>query len=80
MERYLDLFARDAPELQYATTSLYAEMKKDNLWVKRSIAQFTSTIIMIYKNTLCVYSATLCCLFPELQDTWHCDNNNFLGC
>lgn len=31
MEKYLDLFATDAPELQYATTSVYAEMKRDNL-------------------------------------------------
>ena len=31
MDRYLDLFASDSGDLQYATTSVYAEMKKDNL-------------------------------------------------
>lgn len=29
MERYLDLFSADAVDLQYATTTVHAEMKRD---------------------------------------------------
>ena len=31
MERYLDLFSADTIDLQYGTTTVHAEMKRDNI-------------------------------------------------
>ena len=72
MDRYLDLFASDSSDLQYATTSVYAKMKKDNLWAE---ILHTAYCILLAQFNIIIAHHCYANLYPDPHKgyIWNCN-------